>query len=544
MKFSELPLHENVQSALEAMGFEETTPVQEQTILPCMEGKDVLGQAQTGTGKTAAFGIPLVEAAIQGKRGLVLAPTRELAKQVQRELQAIGKGSPVEAVCLIGGAHFGDQVRALERHPRAILVATPGRIVDHLERGTLHVDDMHIFVLDEADEMLSMGFADELDKIVERLPQQRQTLLFSATMTQQVERLAKKSLNDPVVIRVSQGATRQVRQCFAVGNFMARAEHVARILAAEDPQAAILFAKTRGRVDDLAKELGPLGAEALHGGMQQGARDGVMQRLRSGQTKLIVATDVAARGLDIEELELVLHDEPPSDTDTYIHRMGRTGRAGRTGMSIVFVGPGKMRRLTPINRQVGDLEKYEVPTDVQVARIQATRLLDEVRATVPGDVAKSLYQEALDAGLSPDDIAQRALESLLEQRPTVDAPEAATDTETVAVALKVGSMDRVQPGSIVACLCNTGGLRSEDIGRIDILEKMSVVEVPRAEADRLIEALDRAKIAQRFVMPRLAEDWRFKAQPGRGGAPSGGYNSGYQGRKDSKARKGTVKPRN
>ncbi|MGB1585507.1 MAG: DEAD/DEAH box helicase, partial [Thermoplasmatota archaeon] len=192
MKFSELPLHENVQSALEAMGFEETTPVQAETIPHCMNGKDVLGQAQTGTGKTAAFGIPLVEAAIKGKRGLVLAPTRELAKQVQRELQAIGKGSPVEAVCLIGGAHFGEQVRALERHPRAILVATPGRIVDHLERGTLHVDDMHIFVLDEADEMLSMGFADELDKIVERLPAERQTLLFSATMTQQVERLAKK----------------------------------------------------------------------------------------------------------------------------------------------------------------------------------------------------------------------------------------------------------------------------------------------------------------------------------------------------------------
>ncbi|MGB1586391.1 MAG: DbpA RNA binding domain-containing protein, partial [Thermoplasmatota archaeon] len=237
------------------------------------------------------------------------------------------------------------------------------------------------------------------------------------------------------------------------------------------------------------------------------------------------------------------HDEPPTDTDTYIHRMGRTGRAGRTGMSIVFVGPGKMRRLTPINRHVGELEKYEVPTDLEVEKIQARRVLEEVSATVPGDLAKHLVQEAMRSGLSPMEIAERALESLLEQRPSVDAPEESGEADTVALALKVGSMDRVQPGSIVACLCNTGGLRADDIGRIDILEKMSVVEVPRSESQRLLESLDRAKIAQRFVMPRLAEDWRFKAQPGRGGPAggSGGYKSGYQGRKDSQARK--VQPR-
>ncbi|MCA1819784.1 MAG: DEAD/DEAH box helicase, partial [Thermoplasmatota archaeon] len=226
MRFDELPLHATTLSALEAMGFEETTPVQAETIPLLLQGKDLVAQAQTGTGKTAAFGIPLVEASRNGRRGLVLAPTRELAQQVQRELQAIGKGSPVDVVCLIGGAHFGDQVRAVKRHPDAIFVATPGRVVDHLGRGTLDLSGIAILVLDEADEMLSMGFQDDLEAIVAALPTPRQTMLFSATLAPAIERLAQRALVDPVIVRAGArgAAAASVRQCYAIVRPADRAE--------------------------------------------------------------------------------------------------------------------------------------------------------------------------------------------------------------------------------------------------------------------------------------------------------------------------------
>src|ERR1041385_138872 len=339
MHFNELPLSAPVQSALEAMGFEEATPVQAETIPLLLAGTDLVAQAQTGTGKTAAFGIPLVEAARSGRRGLVLCPTRELAQQVQRELQAIAKGSPADVVCLIGGSSFGEQVLALKHHPDAILVATPGRIVDPLGRGTLDLGAITLLVLDEADEMLSMGFADDLEAIVAALPTARQTMLFTATLAPVVDQLARKALKDPVTIRAgARGATAAlVQQLYAVVGGHERTEAVRRILDVEHPKAALLFCRTRERVEQLGQELKALGPEVLHGGMDQRVRDAAMSRVRGGRTKLLIATDVAARGLDVEDIELVLHDEAAADVDTYIHRIGRTGRAGRSGRSILFL---------------------------------------------------------------------------------------------------------------------------------------------------------------------------------------------------------------
>jgi len=532
MRFTDLPLHPATQSALEAMGFDEPTPVQAEAIPILLGGRDLIAQAQTGTGKTGAFGIPLVEAARQGRRGLVLAPTRELAQQVQRELQAIGRGSvagdagasgpahpPVDVVCLIGGAHFGDQVRALKRHPGAVLVATPGRIVDHLSRGTLDLGGMALLVLDEADEMLSMGFQDELEAILAALPTQRQTMLFTATLAPAIERLAQHALRDPAVVRAgTRGTASSVAQRYAIVRAGDRAEAVRRILAVEAPKAALLFCRTRERVEQLGQELAALSPEILHGGMGQPQRDAAMARLRAGRTRLLVATDVAARGLDVQDVELVLHDEPAADVDTYLHRAGRTGRAGRAGQSILFVAPSGMRRLHAIQHAAGRLEPYKVPDDAALATAQAQRTLADL-ATEPGPRAQAVLALAQRQGMDVRDVALRAIERLLGPAPTASAtagaPMATTtsaeEAGTIAISLKVGAVDGLRPGDIVGMLVHEGGLQASQVGRIDILPRITMAEVPEPEATRLVGALHLTQLRGRRVQPRLADSWQFKA---------------------------------
>jgi ATP-dependent RNA helicase DeaD len=488
MHFSELPLDPAVQSALEAMGFEEATPVQAETIPLLLQGRDLVAQAQTGTGKTAAFGIPLVEAARKGRRGL-------------------------------GGASFYDQVKALKHHPDAILVATPGRVVDHLGRGTLDLGKMAILVLDEADEMLSMGFQDDLEAIVAALPTPRQTMLFSATISGDVERLAKKALSDPVTVRAgTKGPATLVTQLYTVVKPNERADAVRRILAVEQPKAALLFCRTRDRTEALGQELKGMSPEVLHGGMDQRVRDAAMQRVRSGRTRLLIATDVAARGLDVEDIELVLHDEAAADVDTYIHRIGRTGRAGREGRSILFLPPSGERRLRSVERVAGRIDYYKVPTDQAMVEATAKRALADLVAIEPGPGAQALLAEAEKSGMDLRAIALRALERLV-GTPTPAAVAAATaeaesnSSATIALSLKVGAVDGFRSGDVLGMLINEGGLRADQIGRIDILPQITMVEVPDAESTRLVGALHRAQFRNRRVMPRPAPDWNFK--PGR-----------------------------
>ena len=517
MRFDELPLNPQTLSALEAMGFEEATPVQADTIPLLLQGKDVMAQAQTGTGKTAAFGIPLVEAARKGRRGLVLCPTRELAQQVQREVQAIGKGSPVDVICLIGGAHFGDQVRALKRHPDAILVATPGRVVDHLGRGTLDLKGIGILVLDEADEMLSMGFEDDLDAIVAALPMPRQTMLFTATLAPEIEKLARSALHEPATVRAgAKGPATLVQQFYTVVRPDQRAEAVRRILAVDQPKVALLFCRTRARTEALGQELKALSPEVLHGGMDQRVRDAAMVRVRSGRTKLLIATDVAARGLDVEEIELVIHDEPATDVDTYVHRMGRTGRAGRSGRSILLLPPTGERRLRMVERVAGRMDYYNVPDDQAMLASQAQRVLGEMATVVPGEAAEAVLKEAERSGLDARTVALRAITQLMgtaAQKEAEKEPEPPSSS-TLALSLKVGAVDGLRPGDVVGMLVHEGGLQPPDIGRIDILPQITMVEVPEAAATHLVGALHRAEFRSRRVMPRLAPDWNFKAHRG------------------------------
>ncbi len=517
MRFEDLPLHSAIQLALEAMGFEETTPIQEATIALALEGRDLIAQAQTGTGKTAAFGIPLIEAARTGRPGLVLTPTRELARQVQRELQAIAHGSEVDVVCLIGGASFHDQVNAIRRHPGAIFVATPGRVVDHLNRGTLNLSDRGVLTLDEADEMLSMGFQDEVDAIVAAMPAERQTLLFSATLPPAIERLAKKALRNPETVRAGreQGTVSSVSQSYAFVRQGDRADAVRRLLSVHEPKATLLFCRTRQRVEDVAEQLRDLAAEALHGGMTQPVRDGVMRRFREGRTKILVATDVAARGLDVEDIELVLHDDLPPDAETYVHRVGRTGRAGRTGQSILMMAPGNLRRLRMLQDVAGRMQKSEIPTDAHLAMLTRRRLVDDLKELEPGNEAFEAFAAALAEGLTEKDIAVRALDllaaaSAVQAEAPVDNAPGGAPGPTAGIGLKVGSIDGARAGDIVGALTRGAGLRGEDIGRIDILPRMSVAEVPAAEIERLVEVLQRVQVKGQWLKPRLAEGWDFK----------------------------------
>lgn len=509
MLFQDLNLREDTLVALEKKGYTEATPIQAQTIPLLMEGRDVIGQAQTGTGKTAAFGIPVMEAASDGHKSIILAPTRELARQVQRELAEYG---PAHVACLIGGSPISENLRELKRDP-LVIVATPGRVVDLLDRKALRLDEIAIFVLDEADEMLSMGFQDELDAIINQLPEKRQNVLFTATLAKNVEKLARRTLTNPETIRIGKTTSSNLVQCFAVVAGRDRLDAYQRIMEVEQPQAALLFAKTRVRVDELTDGLRGIDAEGLHGGLSQGQRDAVMARFRKGTTKILVATDVAARGLDIDEVELVMHDEPAGDNDTYVHRIGRTARAGRSGRSIVFVGPGKTRRLASIKVLAkGKFDQYQIPSDEDMAKLRIRRVFTDLKELEPG-VGEWAMQAALKEGFSVEDLAARALQYILEVPDKKE--EAKDDNEMTAMAIKVGQIDDVNPGAIVATLTNAGGLRADDIGRIDILPRMSVVEVPLREVPNLIARLDRVQLSRQWLRPRLAEDWRFKTGPRR-----------------------------
>ncbi len=516
MRFSELAIHPSTLSALEAMGFEEATPVQAESIPLLLAGRDLMAQAQTGTGKTAAFGIPLIEASRAGRRGLVLCPTRELAQQVQREVQAIGKGSPVDVVCLIGGANFYDQVKAIKHHPDAIYVATPGRVVDHLGRGTLDLGQVSILVLDEADEMLSMGFEEDLETIVAALPMPRQTMFFTATLGRETEALARKALHDPATVRAGakQAAASSVEQLYTVVKASERVDAVRRILAVEQPKAALLFCRTRERTEELGAQLKALSPEVLHGGMEQRVRDAAMARLRSGRTRLLIATDVAARGLDVEDIELVLHDEAAADVDTYIHRIGRTGRMGRPGRSILFLPSTGERRLHSIERVAGRIGFYQVPNDAAMAAAQAQRVLGELNDIVPGAGAEAILSEAERSGMDLRNIALRALERLFGAHPAPAGGQSAAPepdvASTIAISLKIGAVDGLRPGDVMGMVINEGGLEAGAVGRIDILPNITMVEVPEAAATHLIGALHRAQFRGRRVLPRLAEDWKFK----------------------------------
>ena len=369
--FSELNISESSLRSLKRMGFEEATPIQEGTIKFAMEGRDVLGQAQTGTGKTAAFGIPLIEKidpknpAIQA---LIIAPTRELAIQVSEELYKLGYDKRVKLLSVYGGQEIGRQIRALKNKPQ-IIVGTPGRILDHINRRTLKLDEVQTLVLDEADEMLNMGFIDDINTILENVPSSRQTLLFSATMPPAIRKIAETFMNNPEVVKIKakEMTVENIEQFFVKATEREKFDALSRLLDVQKPELAIIFGRTKRRVDELSQALSVRGylAEGIHGDLSQAKRISVLRQFKEGKIDILIATDVAARGLDISGVTHVYNFDIPQDPESYVHRIGRTGRAGKSGTAITFVTPREMgylriveettkKRMTPLQPPTSD----------------------------------------------------------------------------------------------------------------------------------------------------------------------------------------------
>lgn len=358
MTFTKLKLSEPVIRAIDKMGFEEMTPIQEQGIPLVMDGKDVIGQAHTGTGKTAAFGIPLVENVdinSESVQGIVITPTRELAIQVAEEINKIAQFTKVRALPIYGGQDISRQIRALKNRPQ-IIVGTPGRLMDHMRRKTLRLSNVRIIVLDEADEMLNMGFIEDIEFILDAMPINRQTLLFSATISQAIEGLAKRFMKEPEIIRIKarEVTVSTTEQYYIEVAEKRKFETLCLLLDMQPPDLAIVFGRTKRRVDELSEALSKRGylAEGIHGDLTQSRRDSVMKKFREGTVEVLVATDVAARGLDIDGVTHVYNFDIPQDPEGYVHRVGRTGRAGQPGLAITFVTPREIEHLRVIERLI------------------------------------------------------------------------------------------------------------------------------------------------------------------------------------------------
>ncbi|MBN9656182.1 DEAD/DEAH box helicase [Halobacillus litoralis] len=398
--FQSLGLSKPILKSLDVMGFEETTPIQEQTIPLGLEGKDVIGQAQTGTGKTAAFGIPMLEKInkqVKAVQGLVIAPTRELAIQVAEELNRLGKGKGIRVLPIYGGSNMERQIRALKNNH--IVVATPGRLLDHIRRKTIKLEDVHTAVLDEADEMLNMGFIEDIRDILKALPEERQTLLFSATMPKEIRDIATTLMNNPeeVKVKAKEMTVENIEQFFVEIPEKHKFDTLTRLLDIHDPALAIVFGRTKRRVDEVADGLQARGfsAEGIHGDLTQGKRMSTLNKFKRGRIEILVATDVAARGLDISDVSHVYNFDIPQDPESYVHRIGRTGRAGRKGKSISFVTPREKDQLHLIEKLTKKkVERLKVPSSEEAARGQQKVAVEKLAETITNNDLKNYKQAA------------------------------------------------------------------------------------------------------------------------------------------------------
>ncbi|WP_125567128.1 DEAD/DEAH box helicase [Companilactobacillus insicii] len=402
MKFSELNLDSKLLQAVDEAGFEETTPIQAQTIPLVLSGDDVIGQAQTGTGKTAAFGLPILDAIDMSStdiQALIISPTRELAIQTQEELYRLGRDKKVRVQSVYGGSDIRRQIRALKNHPN-IVVGTPGRMLDHINRHTLKLGNVKTVVLDEADEMLDMGFVEDIESILSNVPNKHQTLLFSATMPKPIMRIADKFMTEPKIVKIKSKelTADKIDQYFVKARDFEKFDLMTRIFDVQGPELALIFGRTKRRVDELTRGLQARGynAEGLHGDLSQDKRTSVLRKFKAGKLEFLVATDVAARGLDISGVSHVYNYDIPQDPDSYVHRIGRTGRAGHSGVSVTFVTPNEMGYLRTIeNLTKKRMKPLAPPTDTEVLKGQLEAVKEEVKNTLGADKNLDRFNDAV-----------------------------------------------------------------------------------------------------------------------------------------------------
>ncbi len=542
--FEELGLSEATLKALGELGYEEPTPIQDRTIRVLLEGADVIAQAQTGTGKTAAFALPIIEKIETTSRtpqALVLTPTRELAMQVAEAFHSYSKHHRISVLPVYGGQPIDRQLRALDRGVQ-VVVGTPGRVFDHIRRGTLQLGQVRTVVLDEADEMLDMGFIEDIEAILKATPYTRQTALFSATMPAPIVKLAQQYMHEPqrITVESEQKTLPQIRQVYYEVGRRDKFEVLARILDFEQPTSAIIFCRTKLEVDSLGERLTARAypAETLHGDLNQTQRDRVMDRFRSGQVELLVATDVAARGLDIELVSHVINYDIPLDPDSYVHRIGRTGRAGRAGVAVTLVTPRERRLWDMIQRTTGSsLQRMRLPTIADVIARRREAFKETLREAIAQDglepytiLAESMSDEfsptelaaaafKLLLGPTPDETDDRLAEPEPMERDRGQRPEGkrrernqmGPERGMTRLYIDVGREDGVRPGDLVGAIANEADIPGRSIGAIELYDHFSLVDVPSNQVKNVLNALKGTRIRNRKVTPSIAKPVRTRS---------------------------------
>ena len=556
--FSELQLDSRILRAVEEMGFEEATPIQAQAIPVQMEGRDIVGQAQTGTGKTAAFGIPLLQK-IDPKnkkiQAIALCPTRELAIQVAGEIRNLAKYMHgIKVLPIYGGQDITRQIRGLKDGTQ-IVIGTPGRVMDHMRRKTIRCDQIHTVIMDEADEMLNMGFLEDMETILSQLPEERQTVMFSATMPQAIQEIARRFQKDPVNVRVvkKELTVPKVTQYYYEVKPKTKTEVMCRLLDLYAPKRSVAFCNTKKQVDELVQELQGRGyfAEGLHGDLKQVQRDRVMNSFRAGRTEILVATDVAARGIDVDDVEAVFNYDIPQDDEYYVHRIGRTGRAGREGIAFSLAVGKEVYKLRDIQRYCRTrILPQAIPSLNDITAIKAEKILEQVKEVMEEtdltrmvhlveqkvleedyttlDVAAALLKLAM--GEENEDIADsgrpaRSLDDLdrygygrREGRGSRDSGRSAGRrgrnggrgrregaAGMARLFLNIGKDQNVRPADILGAIAGESGISGKMVGSIDMYDKYTFVEVPEDAAEQVMNAMARAKIRGRNVHMEMAE---------------------------------------
>lgn len=525
MTFEEMCLDTRIMRAIAEMGFEQPSPIQAQSIPIAVEGKDMIGQARTGTGKTASFGIPMLQRINPKDKNLqaiVLCPTRELAIQSANEIRILAKFlHGIKVLPIYGGQEISKQIRSLKGGVQ-IVIGTPGRVMDHLRRHTLKPQTVDIVVLDEADEMLNMGFREDIETILGQLPEERQTMLFSATMPKPILEIAKRYLHEPEIVKVIQKelTVPKIEQYYYEVNPRKKNEVLSRLLDMYDPSLSLVFCNTKRKVDELVADLKGRGyfAEGLHGDMKQSQRDRVMNGFRNGRTDILVATDVAARGIDVDDVEAVFNYDVPQDDEYYVHRIGRTGRAGREGRAFTLVVGKEIYKLKDIQRYCKTkIRRQPIPSVNDVAAIKVEKLLEQAGELIATDGLgrmMDLLEEYLDGSdYSATEMAAALLAMQLGETSTQTLPkeefgDTGAEPGMVRMFMNIGKKDRVRIGDILGAVAGESGMEGALVGTIDMYDNFSFVEVPQEYAAAVLEAMNHSKIKGRRVNMEPAKNVR------------------------------------
>lgn len=509
IKFSDLKLDTKVLQSIDAMGFEEPSQIQAEAIPVVLEGKDVIGQAQTGTGKTLAFGAPMMSKIESNNKisALILAPTRELAIQVNDELARIGKFKKLQLLPVYGGQPIDRQIKSLRKGVN-IVVGTPGRILDHIKRNTIDLSGLEFLVLDEADEMLNMGFIDDIEEIIKASNDDRQTLLFSATMPDQIKRLASRYMKkDAKHIKIVKNAltVERIKQHYYEVKAKDRFESLCRILDVDEPSSSIIFCKTKRGVDELVESMQSRGynVEGMHGDMNQNQRMNTLRKFKEGTLDFLVATDVAARGIDVDDVSHVINYELPQDIESYVHRIGRTGRANKEGTAYSLVTPREYIFLKQIEKVTkSKIKRKEVPTVDEIFETKYKNIIKDIKKTLEEDDFKNFISVAteLDEEYNLVDVAAALMKMLFEKELSFDYTENSIKSdENVRLFLSVGRIDRITPKSLLTFIANTSNVNAGEIGDIDIFDKFTFVDVP----ERFVNPIMKDCIGKRVNGRRL-----------------------------------------